>query len=355
LYEQVRMRKVGLLAFGVTTLLLTPAVLHELTAGPQQIAKLVAPDASSVQIGDATIDVSVDRAITDPGGTVSVKLVATAPKAGKVAVGMLVLEEMGTYNGRVPQPPNRVMLQTYTLDAAPGGGEAREIAVRLPGNRKVGEMQLGRYTVLVMTPKTAEKLDKLRRGAQREGAAPRFDPMESEAPKHGQYQSLYYDLVRDQEERDIDDEEAGPPPEHAARVDVLTRPASSAVAIRAPEQAVVGQELSIVVQVTNPTKRRVSELTVQLQQPDLFGDSYHGLAFEQVTKATESASLALGPHETKQVEFHLTANQPGTLGVWASVACGEECGYDQRLNDGNLEAIDIVEAPKAQPAVAAVH
>jgi transglutaminase superfamily protein len=348
------MRKVGLLAFGVTSLVLTPAVLHQLTAGPQQIAKLVAPDASSVQIGDATIDISADRAIADPGEAVRVKLRATAPKAEQVSVGLLVLESMGTYNGRVEQPPNRTTLETYTLDAAPGGGAEKEVAIRLPGNRKPGEMQLGRYTVLVMTPKTAQKLDQLRRRAQGEGAAPSWDPMNSASPRHQAYQSLYYGLLSDTATRDADDDEAGPAPERAARLDVMTRPANSPIAIQAPEQAVVGQEISVVVKVTNPTKRRVAGLTVQLQQPDLFGDSYHGLGFEQVSLSTESASLALAPRETKQVEFHLTAKQAGTLGLWATISCDEECGgYDQRLNDGNLEAIDIAPAPKASPAVAA--
>lgn len=351
------MRKVGMLAFGVTSAVLIPAVLHELTAGPQQIAKLVAPDASSIQIGDATIDISADRAIADPGEAVHVTLRATAPKAEKVSVGVLVLESMGTYNGRVEQPPNRVSLETYTLDAAPGGGEARELAIKLPGNRKLGQMQLGRYTVLVMTPKTAQKLDQLRRGAQREGASPRWDPMESESPRHDAYHSLYYALTRtDEPEPDVDDEDEAakaPVPEHAARLDIMTRPANSAVAIVAPERAVVGEELTVVVKVTNPTKRRVKGLTVQLQQPgDIYRDSYQGLDFEQVSLSTESASLALAPRETKQVAFHLTAKQAGTLGLWASISCDDECGgWDQRLNDGNLEAIDI-EARPASPAVA---
>jgi hypothetical protein len=350
------MRKVGLLAFGVTSAVLIPAVLHELAAGPEQIAKLMAPDSSSVQIGDATIAVSADRGIADAGQTVHVKLRATAPRTSKVSAGVLVLESMGTYNGRVEQPPNRVSLETVALDAEPGGGPEKELAIRLPGNRKVGEMELGRYTVLVMTPKNAEMLDRLRRGAQREAAAPKWDPMESESPKHEAYGNLFYNLTRELESTDPDDDEPAPPaPEHAARIDVLTRPANSAVAIHAPEHAAVGEEITVVVAVTNPTKRRVSELDVQLQKPRLYGDSYHGLDFEQVSLSTESASMALGPHETKQVEFHLTAKQAGTLGLWATVSCHEECDYDQRLNDGNLEAIDIIEAPKAQPAVAASH
>ena len=345
------MRNVGLLAFGVTSLVLVPAVLHELTAGPQQIAKLVEPGASSLVIGDATIDVSTDRALVDPGAPVHVTLRATAPKAEKVTASVLVLEQLGTYNGRVPQPPNRVMLETVTLDAAPGGGAAKELAIKLPGNRNVDQMQLAQYAILVMPPRSAEKLDKLRRGAKREGNAPGFEPMESPSPRHGAYNEFYYRLFNP-----ADDEEERTPA-RAARLDVMTRPRTSAVAIRAPERAVVGEEITVVVQVTNPTKRRIPELSVQLQQPEIYRDDYRGLDFAHVSLSTESASLALGPRETKQVEFHLTANQAGTLGLWASISCSE-CEYDERLNDGNLEAIDITPAPRPAPPgapIAAAH
>ena len=346
------MRQVGLLAFGVTSLVLAPVMIHGLTAGPEQIAKLVAPGASSVEIGGATIAVSADRAIADAGDTVHVKLRASAEKAAKVSASVLVLESLGTYNGRVEQPPDRVLLETLTLDAAPGGGAEKEIAVKLPGRRKSEEMQLGRYTVLVLPPKAAEKLDRLRRGARREGAAASFNPMESPSPRHGAYNELFYGLTLDRDgngDGNGDGEEA-PAVGRAARIDVLTRPASSVVAIRAPAKAAVGEDITVTVQVTNPTKRRVADLTVQLQQPEIYSDGYRGLDFEQVSLAQESTSIALGPRETKQVEFHLRVKQAGTLGLYASTRCGD-C-RDTRLDDGNLEAIDI--APASKPAAAPV-
>jgi hypothetical protein len=291
---------------------------------------------------------------------VHVTLRAAAPTASKVSASVLVLESLGTYNGRVEQPPDRVLLQTVTLDAAPGGGGAREVAVRLPGRRSVGEdlagseMNLGHYTIFVMAPKTAVKLDKLLRGAKREGAAAGFDPMEGDSPRHEAFNQLYYSLRFDEpdgeDEEDEEDEAALGAEGRAARLEVLTRPLGSAVAIRAPERAVVGQEVSVVVQVTNPTKRRIADLTVQLQQPPIHED-YLGLDFEQVSLASESASLALGPRETKQVEFRLTAKQVGTLGLYASISC-DECDYDARLHDGNLEAIEIAPAPAPAPEAA---
>ncbi|HWO19972.1 MAG TPA: hypothetical protein VNO30_14395 [Kofleriaceae bacterium] len=351
------MRHVGLLAFGVTSLLLVPVVLHEITAGSQQVAKLIAPGSSSLAIGDAKIDAAVDRAITDAGDVVHVTLRATAPKASKVTASVLVLEQLGTYNGRVEQPPDRVLLETLTLDAAPGGGAAKELAVRLPGKHGLDGLRLGHYTILVLPPKTAEKLDRLRRGAKREGAAPGFDPMADPSPRHGAFNSLYYDLIMPDATEDEDEDEGGTEVAagSAARLDVMTRAASAAVAIRAPETGVVGQELSVVVQVTNPTKQRVEDLAVQLQEPP-FSENYRGMGFEQIDMDEVTATLALGPRETKQVAFKLTPKQAGTLGLYASISCSE-CEYDERLSDGSLEAIDIAEAPKpaAAPVAAAAR
>jgi Transglutaminase family, C-terminal ig like domain len=355
------MRQVGLLAFGVTSLLLVPVVVHEITAGPQQVAKLIAPGSSSLAIGNARIDATVDRAIADAGDVVRVKLRATAPKVGKVTASVLVLEQLGTYNGRVEQPPDRVLLETLTLDAAPEGGAPKEVAVRLLGKHGLGELRLGHYTILVLPPKTAAKLDQLRRGARREGAQRGWDPMASPSPRHGAFDDLYYGLMSDETEaateaatEDADGTEVGAAG-RVARLDVMTRSPASAVAIRAPEQGVVGQELSVVVQVTNPTKQRVEDLTVQLQQPP-FSENYRGMSFEQIDMDEVTATLALGPRETQQVTFKLTPKQAGTLGLYASISCSE-CEYDERLTDGNIEAIDIVESPKPEapkPAAAPV-
>ena len=43
------MRNIGLFAFGVTSLLIIPAALQGLTAGPRQVAKLAARSALSLQ------------------------------------------------------------------------------------------------------------------------------------------------------------------------------------------------------------------------------------------------------------------------------------------------------------------
>ena len=48
------MRHVGPIAFAVTCAVLTPAALHELVAGKDQRAKLIAVDASSFTPGTAS-------------------------------------------------------------------------------------------------------------------------------------------------------------------------------------------------------------------------------------------------------------------------------------------------------------
>jgi hypothetical protein len=337
------MRNIGLFAFEVTSLLIVPAALHGLTAGPKQVAKLVAPGAGSFELGGAKIDVSVDRSVVDPGDKVKITLVASADRAHKVTVGVLVLESMGSYNGRVPEPPIGIEHETLTLEAKAGGGAARELAVRLPGDRKHDQMAFGRYQILVTSPAAADKLDRLRVRARREGAAPGWDPMESASPNHDKYMHAFYTLTHgdDQDGHDADGEAAAPG--KLALLEVNTRPKDSPVAIHAPDQVAVAEPFTVVVTVTNPTKRAVKDLSVKLvEPPDLMGD-YLGIANKtDVAIEASSAALDLGPHETKQATFRVTARRTGVLGLYAEIQGGDESAYDVRLSDGALEAIDVV-------------
>ncbi len=343
------MRNIGLFAFGVTSLLIVPAALHGLIAGPKQVAKLVAPGAGSLELGGAKVDVSVDRSVVDPGDKVKIRLVASAARAHKVTVGVLVLESMGTYNGRVPEPPIGIEHETLTLEAQAGGGAARELAVRLPGDRKRGQMAFGRYQILVTSPEAADKLERLRVRARREGAAPGWDPMESASPNHDKYTSAFYALKNGGEEGDGDgkkgndsDGEAGAPGK-VALLEVNTRPKDSSIAIHAPDQVAAGEPFTVVVTVTNPTKRAVKDLSVNLVQPPELSGDYLGIAMEDgVAIEAPGSALELGPHETKKATFRVTARRAGVLGLYAETRCGEECEYDARLADGALEAIDVV-------------
>ena len=337
------MRNIGLFAFGVTSLLIVPAALHGLVAGPKQVAKLVAPGADSFELRGAKIDVSVDRSVVDPGDKVKIRLVASADRAHKVTVGVLVLESMGTYNGRVPEPPIGIEHETLTLEAQAGGGAARELAVRLPGDRKRGQMAFGRYQILVTSPEAVDKLERLRVRARREGAAPGWDPMESASPNHDKYMSAFYALKNgDDKDRDDVDGEAGAPGK-VALLEVNTRPKDSPIAIHAPDQVAAGEPFTVVVTVTNPTKRAVKDLSVNLVQPPELSGDYLGIAMEDgVAIEAPGSALELGPHETKQATFRVTARRAGVLGLYAETRCGDECDYDVRLSDGALEAIDVV-------------
>lgn len=342
------MRNIGLFAFGVTSLLIIPAALHGLTAGPKQVAKLVAAGADSFQLKGATINVSVDRSLVDPGEKVTVKLAATAGKAQKVTVDVLVLESMGTYNGRVPEPPIAVHRETLTLEAKAGGGAAREVAVRLRGNQKRGEMEFGTYQILVSSPQAIAKLERLRVRARAESTVPGWDPMNSESPYHGKFMTAFYDLRHDGAGADDTEAQAGAAGT-AALLTVNTRPKDANLAIRAPEQVTADETFTVSVAVTNPTKRAVKDLAVELAQPLGLSGDYLGLEAEQIVIAPETATLDLGPRQTKQVEFRVTAKHAGVLGLYAQTRCGEECAYDSRLSISALDAVDVV-APAAKPA-----
>lgn len=331
------MRNIGLFAFGVTSLLIVPAALHGLTAGPKQVAELVARGADSLVLGGAKIDVSVDRSIVDPGDKVKITLVASAETPRKVTVEVLVLEQMGTYNGRVPEPPIGVAHETVTLEAKAGGGAAREVAVQLRGNRKRDQMVFGRYQILVTSPKAASKLERLRVRARREATAPGWDPMESASPNHDKYLTTYYALTNDSDS----DGEAGARGT-VALLEVNTRPKDSPIAIHAPEKVAVAEPFTVRVSVTNPTKRAVKDLAIELVQPSGLSGEYLGIAHEGGV-AIEPAKLTveLAPHQTKQVEFRVTARRTGVLGLYAQTSCDRECQYDGRLSDGALEAIDV--------------
>ncbi|HWU90732.1 MAG TPA: hypothetical protein VN253_25875 [Kofleriaceae bacterium] len=345
------MRKIGQFAFGVTSLLILPAALHGLTAGPKQVAKLIAAGADSLELSGARIDVSVDHPLVDPGDKVKIKLVASAAKAHKVTVDVLVLESMGTYNGRVPEPPVAVDHETLTLEAKDGGGPARELAVRLPGNPKRSQMEFGTYQILVSSPRAITKLERLRVRARTESTVPGWDPMAGDSPYHDKFNTAFYELKdegRHNESASDADGEAGELGKAALLV-VNTRPKDSSIAIRAPEQVTAGETFTVAVTVTNPTKRPVKELSVELAQPSGLSGDYLGLEAEQIAIVPATAAVELAPRETKQVEFRVTAKHAGVLGLYAQTQCGEACGYDSRLSRSALDAVDVVAAPARAP------
>jgi hypothetical protein len=323
------MTKLAVVAFGVTTAVLVPTTMHVLEAGPNQIAKLVAPDQQSVQIGDARVDISVDHGLVAAGGTIHVTVTATADKREQVPLAMLVYESRGVPDERVELPPARVGREEVTLDVAHGKA-TRTVAFTLDDDRPRGMSHdtYNHYTVLVMTPKAADLLDRKRRGASG------IDP-------GGQDPNGFWALLEKASSPGNDgNEKAG----GIARLDVTTSLPNDHISIVAGDVGRTGEDLAVKVRVRNTTRTAIDNVNVSLSaQSDGRLSDYQGLGSDQVAIDSPPA-ITLAPHETKDVVFHVTAQEAGTLGLFASVEC--ECA----LRGSVLDAVDIV---PADPNVAA--
>lgn len=378
------MRHVGLLAFGITTAVLVPAALQRLTAGPTQIAKLVAPGARSIELAGTKIDVALDRAIVDPGDTVHLTLTASTAGDEPVKVAVLLMESEGSGGGRVETPPRRIARETVTF-AAGATGARHELAFKLRGHRgdeMDGVAQFGRYTILVMAPKAADQLDRLRRRATRVD-----NPMDDASGRYDAWSTAYYGAGNDDAGADDDGDDgdrddngsadgggsgsgsgsaekfadkvadqaadaaatdepdaAVGTPGQAARLEVLTRPAGSPVALHVPDTAPVGQPFTVAVTVKNPGKKPITHLGVRLAMPALYGLEYRGLSDDQLAIAPELATIDLGPRQARTVEFQVTAKAAGTAGLYASTSCDDSDDWQacQVILDGQLDATDVV-------------
>ncbi|HEV7556306.1 MAG TPA: hypothetical protein VGO00_12650, partial [Kofleriaceae bacterium] len=233
---------IGVLTFGVTTSLLVPAALHVLNAGPKQVAKLMAPDAQSLMIGDAKIDVSLDKSLVNRGDIVKLKLVSNGERA--ITVSVLELESEGSGGGRVELPPSRVARENVTIPAR----GTRELTFHVRAKR-AAEMEgidsFGRDMFVVMPPAAADKLDKLRRNAMTK------DPLMGEAPDYEAFMNVWNRVGGD----DTDGADKAPvgAPNSVARVDVLTRGDNSLISIKAPDTMEIDKTFPVMVTVKNPT------------------------------------------------------------------------------------------------------
>ncbi|HVV82806.1 MAG TPA: hypothetical protein VHE35_06985, partial [Kofleriaceae bacterium] len=367
------MRHVGLAAFGITTAILVPAAIERLSAGSAQIGKLIAPAAHSVTLDGATIDAKVDRSIVDAGDTVHLTLTATKPADHDVKVAVLVMESVGSGGGRVETPPRRVAREVVTI---PGGtaGAQRTLAFALRGYRGLemdGVAPFGTYSILVMAPKAADRLERMRRKASRVG-----NPMEDPGDIYGAWSSAYFAVgnpdADDEAQGDgsgsgsdaevaaaADSDDSGVPdpatiigkPGETARLQVQTRPTHGVVALAVPDTATVGQPFHVVVTVKNPGKKAITHVAVRLVRPPLYRDDYAGLADEQLTITGGDDPIDLGPHQSRQVDFTVTASAVGTAGLYAQTNCDEADSFEEcrRVLDGQLDATDIL---AAEPAAA---
>ncbi len=339
------MRKVGLVAFCITTGVLVPAALHQLTAGPEQVARLIAPGASAITIDGATIAASVDRSIVDAGGQVHVSLTSRAPAGQRVTVDVLVYEATGSNGGRVSNPPDRLARKTVTLD----GGAAQVVAFTLPGFRGQemdGRAAFGDYTIFVMRPALATAFETLRHRAAKVA-----NRMDDDSGRYGDFETAFWQAGRPPEEGADPAAPVLGKPGEIARLQVQTRAGDSPVALKVPDTATVGQPFTVAITVTNPTRKTLAHVNVSLGVPQLLQGEYLGLKDDQVAIADSTLTIGLKPRETRVIEFRVTARARGTLGLYAQTTCETDTEWQAcaAVSDGQLDAIEVA------PGDAATH
>ena len=355
------MKNLGLFAFGVTTCVLVPTALHLLQAGPKQVAKLVAPSARTLTIGNAKVDVAIDRAFVDAGDKVHVTLTATAPTHQKITLALLAYESTGTGGGRVETPPARIGRDEVTLDIVDGTA-TKQLAFTLPGARPVdmdGEEPFGHYAILVMPPKDADQLEALRRRASRTE-----DPMQDKGGHVARFEDAYRETDRDPDPdatpdapAEADAKPAFGTPGQMARLDINTRSKSAAISVEAPENARAGEDIAVTVRVKNESKKPLEEVTISLSgKPYAIANTYLGIDEEHVSIVDGERKEAFAARETKTFVFHVTPTTSGVLGLYATASCtGENCYANGggMMREVALDAVEI--APAEHPPMVVVQ
>jgi hypothetical protein len=344
------MRHLGLFAFGLTTAVLVPTALQVVGAGPKQVAKLTAPDAKSLEIAGRKIDVSVDKGIVDPGSKVKVTLAAAAGK--KTTVDVLVYESQGSGGGRVELPPARVGYEEVTFDAKE---TSKSLSIALPGKRgeEMGGTRawFGHYTILVLPQGAANKLEKLRHATAGEG-----DPMTDKTGNYNRWQEAYYSLTEG--DAASDEDKAIAQPTEIARLDINTRPQSDVLTMKVGNTGTVNKAFDVKVTIHNPTGKAIEQVKIDLSsQASELSNEYKGLASNDVNiETTDETEIALKPHQTKTLTYHVTALTPGTVGLLATSTCdGSDCyekGVIGKISEAALDAVDIQPADATSNKVA---
>lgn len=325
------MRHLGSIAFFATVGVLGPAALLHLDAGPEQRAKLFAPDSRSVTLDGTEVTASLDTAVVDQGGTVKLSLVA----AKATTVGIVVMGTNGSEGERVPSPPTGVAHETVTLAMGPDGKAHAEVPLKLKG-AEASWSPLATYTIYVLKPKAAARLERLRRNAR-----PPI-PTDEGIPDMGPgSEALFSVLWRiNSPEPEFDNARDAKLFDGVARLEVYARPKEGAVTLRVPEHATRGEWFAVDVTVTNPTKKRLEDVTLSLETPQL-GDAYRGIPGDHVeTDAGGVEPFDLGPKQTKHLVIRVRAQAEGVVGLHARASC-DECYATDSLIHGSFDAVEI--------------
>ncbi len=161
------MKNHGLFAFALTTAVLVPAAAHYLTAGHDQIVRFAAGNGGELKLDGATVQTKLEHPLVDPNEPLKIKLSASGAKGKRLEVGLLVYGSSGDEGSRVPGPPVGVAYKTVSIPLDADGTGTTEIAVPLKGavTSPYDVQAFTSYEVLVMAPKAAEKLERLRRNS----------------------------------------------------------------------------------------------------------------------------------------------------------------------------------------------
>lgn len=335
------MKHAGLFAFGLTTCVLVPAALHVLGAGPEQVAKLVAPPTSEIVLNDAAVTITADKKILGIGDKLHVTVTAKAEGRKKVRVALLAFESTGTGGGRVETPPLRIGRGEVTLDTK-NGTATQQFAFTLPGDREYdmeGGSGFTHYRVLAMSPEEADRFERRKRKADR-----------VENPMGGDNASDLYSFTEAYNSAGVyDDEEGTHVPHTVGRLDVTSRAKGGAIAISVPDTAKVGDDIEVVVKMKNRGKQDAKNLTIKLSAENgEVGGEWLGMAADSIAITDAERKVDIAKGETATLKFHVKATAAGTLGLFASSYCSEDGCYEvaRQVDDVALDAIDIAPAEK---------
>jgi hypothetical protein len=317
------MRHPGLVAFAVTTVVVVPAALQQLSAGRSQVARLVAPGARSLTIGDVRVDAKLDRGLVAAGGEVKLSLSASAVIDQSIDVEVLLFEAVGNEGDRVEGPAKQIARERVTLEAHPTGQTAAsELTFKLRGRHGGFNMDFGHYTFFIAAPETATEMLKKRRLS--------FDGI----PPFDWYEQVGWSGSERRFKRGM-----------IARLDANTFARHTAVKLELPRRAVVDEPFMAKVKVSNPHDHAI-KVDIRLQQASELANS-RDLAYEDLDlERATTGELELAAKATKEVELEVVAKKRGLLGLTLRADC-TGCNADgiTNLGDPPLDAIDIV-APK---------
>jgi hypothetical protein len=338
------MKHHGLFAFALTTAVLVPAAANYLTAGHDQVARFAAGNSGELQLGGATIQTKLEHPLVDPGEPLKIKLTASGAKGKRLEVGLLVYGSSGDEGSRVPSPPRGVAYRTVTIPVDAEGTGATEIAIPLKGaaNNDYYPQAFTSYEVLVMAPKAAEKLERLRRNAG-------FVGDQEGIPEYNKSGERFMSLYRWGGEKTGED--ATLFAEGAVvRLDAHTRAINPSIAITTPDTTEIGKGFAVTIAVTNSTKKPVKGMELSLETPlgvveDVVEDDGKATGISALVMP-EQIDFELGAGETKRFDFRVMPSDLGVLGLYARVAChGEECPEKHPLTrSGTFDATEIVKA-----------